>query len=123
MSGSRWRLRAGRLAGALVAYGGLAAFVGLLALQVYRWFRQGEWTHIGVNDALHGLLTGCCVHDGSSGRLAAVVQWIEAPGDWLGLHTVLDVVPASLALFALSIAGNWVLIYCDDRLREREPGG
>ncbi len=51
--------------------------------------------------------------------------------DWLGLHKVLEVVPASLALFALSILGNSIFIYCRDRIEEcsraakasRSPGG
>jgi hypothetical protein len=63
-------------------------------------------------------LTRCCVNDGDSGRLAGLVHWIDTPTDWLGLHTALDVIPASLALFALSVLGNSVFIYCRDRMSE-----
>jgi hypothetical protein len=31
------------------------------------------------------------------------------------------VIPASLALFAVSIAGNSLFIYCRDHLRKRQP--
>jgi hypothetical protein len=38
------------------------------------------------------------------------------------LHKVVDVVPASLAVFAISIAGNSLFIYCKDRVdRARTP--
>jgi hypothetical protein len=39
--------------------------------------------------------------------------------NWLGLHKVFEVIPASLALFVLSIAGNCLFIYCRDRLARR----
>ena len=59
------------------------------------------------------------VNDGDTGRLATFLQWLDSPANWLGMHKVLEVVPASLALFALSIAGNSLYIYCSDRLRKR----
>jgi len=103
-------------AGALVGYGCLAAFLYLVGLQAYRWFRDGEWTHVGLNDGLQAALHRCCVNDGGGGHLAAFLQWLDAPVTWLGLHKVFEVVPASLALFAVSIAGNCLFIYCRDRL-------
>ncbi len=105
--------------GALIGYGCLAAFLFLVGLQSYRWFREGEWTHVGMNDGLRIALAKCCVTGGSSGRVAALMQWIDAPVNWLGLHKVFEVVPASLALFAVSIAGNCLFIYCRDRLARR----
>jgi hypothetical protein len=101
--------------GAVLAYGCLAAFLYLISLQLYRWFREGDWTRFGVTDAMQVWLTRCCVKDGDMGRLAALVRWLQAPTDWLGLHKVLEIVPASLALFALSILGNSIYIYCRDR--------
>ena len=53
------------------------------------------------------------------GRAAAFLQWLDSPADWLGMHKVFEVVPASLALFVASIAGNCLYIYCRDRLQER----
>jgi hypothetical protein len=103
-------------AGALIGYGCLAAFLYLVGLQAYRWFRDGEWTHVGLNDGLQIALHRCCVKGGDSGHLAGFVQWLDAPATWLGMHKVFEVVPASLALFAVSIAGNWLFIYCRDRL-------
>jgi hypothetical protein len=101
--------------GALLGYGCLAAFLLLIGSQIYRWFRDGEWSHFGVIEGMHAGLTRCCVNDGDTGRLAALVHWLDAPVDWLGLHKVLEILPASLALFALSILGNSVFIYCRDR--------
>ncbi len=105
--------------GALLGYGSLLGFLCLVGGQVYRWFREGQWTHIGLSDGLRtGLLHGC-VKDGDSGRLAAFLQWLDAPVDWLGMHKVFEVLPASLALFTLGIVGNSVFIYCRDRLDGR----
>jgi hypothetical protein len=100
--------------GAVLGYGCLAAFLYLISLQIYRWFREGDWTHFGVADGMQVWLTRCCVKDGDTGRLAALVHWLEAPTDWMGLHKVLEILPASLALFALSILGNSIFIYCRD---------
>jgi hypothetical protein len=105
--------------GALIGYGCLAAFLYLVGAQVYRWFREGEWTHLGLNDGLRIGLNHCCAKDGDTGRLAAFMHWLDAPVDWLGLHKVFDVLPASLALFVLSIAGNCLFNYCRDRLESR----
>jgi hypothetical protein len=116
-------LRAARIVGGVVGYGCLAAFLCLTGLQIYRWFREGEWTHYGVSDGLRIGLSRCCLKDGDTGRLAALAHWLDAPVDWLGLHKVLEVVPASLALFAVSILGNSIFIYCRDRIDERGRSG
>jgi hypothetical protein len=100
--------------GAVVGYGCLAAFLYLISLQIYRWFREGDWTHFGVAEGMRFWLTRCCVKDGDTGRLAELVRWLDAPADWVGLHKVLEVLPASLALFALSILGNSIFIYSRD---------
>jgi hypothetical protein len=107
--------------GALIGYGCLAIFLYLVGLQSYRWFRDGEWTPVGTNDGLRIALLRCCVKDADTGRLATVVQWLDAPVNWLGLHKVFEVVPASLTLFAVSIAGNCLFIYCRDRLAAQRP--
>jgi hypothetical protein len=91
----------------------------LIGTQVYRWFREGEWTHIGITDALRAVLVGCCVSDNSKGMLATLVHWLDTPTDWFGWHKVLEVMPASIGLFALSMLGNFVFIYGSDRLAER----
>jgi hypothetical protein len=105
--------------GAVIGYGCLIAFLYLVGLQSYRWFHDGEWTHVGMNDGLRMGLLHCCVKEGDTGRLATFMQWLDAPVTWLGLHKVFEVVPASLALFAVSIAGNCLFIYCRDRLEKR----
>ena len=52
-----------------------------------------------------------------TGQFAGFLQWWDSPVTWLGLHKVFEVIPASLALFAVSIAGNSLFIYCRDRMR------
>lgn len=105
--------------GALIGYGCLAAFLMLVGMQTYRWFREGEWPHFGVSEGMRIVLDHCCVKDGDSGRIATFLHWLDSPVDWLGMHKVIEVVPASLALFAVSIAGNSVFIYCLDQLKKR----
>lgn len=100
--------------GGLIAYGGLACFLVLIGTQIYRWLRDGEWVPIGVSDGLHHELIRCCVREGEPGRLAALAQWLDAPTSWLGLHKLLEAMPASLCLFALSVLGNFLLIYGGD---------
>jgi hypothetical protein len=118
-SGRRIALQIARGFGALVGYGCLAAFLYLIGLQIYLWFREGEWTHLGLSDGIRIGLSHCCVKDGDAGRLVSLVHWLDTPADWLGLHKVLEIVPASLALFAVSILGNSIFIYCCDRIEER----
>jgi hypothetical protein len=103
--------------GAIIGYGCLAAFLWLVSTQLYRWFRDGEWTHIGMIDGLRATLNYCCVKTGAEGRVAGFVSWLDSPADWQGLHRVFQVMPASLALFALSIVGNCLFIYFRDRVR------
>jgi hypothetical protein len=111
-------LRVSGAISAVLGYGCLMAFLYLVGLQSYRWFHDGEWTHIGMNGGLRIALAKC-VKDGDTGRLAAFMHWLVAPVNWLGLHKVFEVVPASLALLAISIAGNCLFIYCRDRLDRR----
>jgi len=118
MKGREAALRTTCGIGAIIGYGCLAAFLCLISVQVYIWFRDGEWTHIGISDGVRIGLNHCCVRDGDSGRLAALVHWLDSPASWLGLHRLFEVIPASLALFAVSIAGNSLFIYCSDRLRK-----
>jgi len=103
--------------GAVFGYGCLIAFLYLVASQTYRWFRDGEWTHVGLSEGMRAGLMRCCVK-ADGGRLADLVHWLDSPVDWLGLHRVFEVVPASLALFLVSIAGNCLLIYSRDRLHQ-----
>jgi hypothetical protein len=105
--------------GAVAGYGCLIAFLSLVGLQSYRWFRDGEWRHIGLDDGLRSALVRCCVKEGDAGRLATLVHWLDAPVSWLGMHKVFEVIPASIGLFAVSIAGNCLFIYCRDRLDRR----
>ena len=95
-----------------------AAFLWLVSVQLYRWFRDGEWTHIGMGDGVRIGLTHCCVREATRRPAGGVFALVESPASWLGMHKVFEVMPASLALFALSIAGNSLYIYCRDRLRK-----
>ena len=110
-------LRLTGIIGAIVGYGCLVAFLLLIGMQLYNWFRQGEWTHVGVGEGIRAGLAHCCVRDPGAGYFAGFLQWWDSPASWLGLHKLFEVIPASLALFAASIAGNSVFIYCRDQLR------
>jgi hypothetical protein len=121
----KWRdalLRVAAGTGACIGYGCLIAFLYLVSMQVYHWFRDDEWTHVGLGDGLRISLVRCCISDANSGRLAAFVQWLNTPVDWLGLHRIIEVVPASLALFLASIAGNCLFIYSRDRISRKVRG-
>jgi len=113
-------LRITSLIGAVIGYGCLAVFLFVVGWQLEGWFRQGEWTHIGMGDGIKVGLMRCCVRDDGAGHFAGFLRWWDSPVSWLGLHKVFEVVPASLALFAVSIAGNSLFIYCRDRLRPRQ---
>ena len=105
--------------GAVIGYGCLLIFLYLVGWQTYRWFRDGEWPHVGLGEGLRVALTRCCVKDSDTGALASLLHWLDSPVSWLGLHKVVEVLPTSLALFAVSIAGNSIFIYCKDRLERR----
>jgi len=109
-------LRIARAVGGVIGYGCFGAFLVLLTYQVYRWFKDGDWTHIGLTDGLRAALdsSGGLA---ATGRLSDLSHWLDAPVDWLGLHKLLEVLPTSLVLFAISILGNAVYLYASDRLR------
>jgi hypothetical protein len=111
-------LRASAGLGALIGYGCLIGFLYLVGMQIYHWFRDGEWTHVGLGDGLRIGLARCCGNDLHAGKLANFLQWLDSPVDWLGLHRVVEVMPASLALFLVSMAGNCLFIYSKDRVRQ-----
>jgi hypothetical protein len=110
-------LRALSVLGALIGYGCLAAFLWLVSTQIYRWLRDGEWTHVGMVDGLRATLKFCCATNGAGGRVAGFLSWLDSPADWQGLHRVFQAMPASLALFVVSMAGNCLFIYFRDRVR------
>jgi len=112
-----------RVFGAILAYGCLAAFIGVVGVQLYRWLREGQWTSIGVSDGMLALLHQCGVKDGGAGRLARLAHWLATPDDWLGWHKILAAIPASLGLFALSVIGNFAFVYGGDRLNDDESTG
>ena len=105
-------LRITSVIGATIGYGCLVAFLYLIAMQLHGWLRQG--------DCIKVTLMRCCVRDDGAGHFANFLQWWASPVSWLGLHKVFEVIPASLALFAVSIAGNSLFIYCRDRVHPRQ---
>ena len=111
-----------RVIGAALAYGCFALFLALVAFQVMRWLRDGEWTHIGLTDGLRALLLAGGVEAQGSSALAALVRWLDTPVHWLGLHRLLELLPASLALFLCSIFGNFAFIYSRDTLEDLAQG-
>jgi hypothetical protein len=118
---STWRIVS--VLGAVVGYGCLAAFLALVGMQAYRWFKEGEWTHISLADGIRTVLGHLQLPDDPTSRLARLSHWLDAPVDWLGLHKVAELLPASLALFSIAILGNFVFVYGTDRLRECRRAG
>ncbi len=117
MTGRQTTWRVLSTAGAVTGYGCLAGFLWLIGTQVYRWFREDEWTRISIADGLRSALEHLHLSADGTGRLERLSRWLDAPVDWLGLHKVIEVVPASLALFAAAVFGNFVFVYGSDRLR------
>jgi hypothetical protein len=113
-----------RALAAIVAFGSFAWFLGLIGTQIFRWFRDGAWTRISTSDGLISLVTSCCTRENGAGRMVEFSRWLEAPASWFGLHRVLEVLPASVSLFSLSVLANFLYIYCSDRLDAgRRPAG
>ena len=112
---STWRIVS--VLGAVVGYGCLAAFLALVGTQVYRWFKEGEWTHISLADGIRAMLGHLHIPDDATSRLARLSHWLDAPVDWLGLHKLVEILPASLALFSIAVLGNFIFVYGTDRLR------
>jgi hypothetical protein len=107
-----------RVLGAVLGYGCFVLFLALVGFQVVRWLREGEWTHIGITEGLHAALADCCVRAQQTGVVASLAQWLDTPVHWLGLHRVLEVLPASLGLFLCSVFGNSLFIYSRDALED-----
>ena len=112
----RLTAKALRIGGFMVAYGAWIASVGVIAYQGYRWLRDGHWTPIGVTDALQSVFA--LIGVGSRGHVAQFAHWLAEPADWIGWHRVLELTPASIALFLLAILGNFAYIYGSDALNE-----
>jgi hypothetical protein len=119
MNGRAASLRFFGALGAVVGYGCLLGFLWLVGWQIYRWFHDAEWTHVGLSDGLQTSLLRCCTKISDAGQLGVFVRWLDAPVTWLGMHKVFELIPASLALFAVSIVGNSVFVYCKDKLESR----
>ena len=76
------------------------AFVGLagilvLGLQVYAWLATGTWQPASL--LLPLAMLAKWLPD------PAMVQWIERPDTWIGLHKVLDFIPLSLFLMLVGL--------------------
>jgi hypothetical protein len=113
-----------RALAAILAFGSFAWCLGLIGEQLYRWARDGAWPGISTSDGLISLVTSCCVRADGAGRMADIGRWLESPASWIGLHRVIELVPASISLFLLSVCANFIYIYCSDQLavKPRAPG-
>jgi hypothetical protein len=109
-----------RALAAIAAFGSFVWCLGLIGTQLLRWFRDGAWPHISASDGLISLVTSCCSRADGAGRMADIARWLESPASWIGLHRVLELLPASIGLFLLSVFANFIYIYCSDRLDARQ---
>ncbi len=114
----RLTAKALRIGGFMVAYGAWFASLAVIGYQGYRWLQDGRWTSIGVSDGLRSVFAA--IGAGEHGRLAQFVQWLAEPADWIGWHRVLEVTPASVALFLLAILGNFAYVYGSDSLNAQQ---
>jgi hypothetical protein len=105
-----------RAISAVMTFAAFTCFLGLIGMQIYRWFRDGEWARISISDGLLSLVSSCCVREDGAGAMVAFAHWLEAPATWIGLHRVLEVLPATIGLFLLSVFWNFLYTYCSDRL-------
>ena len=76
---STWRILS--VLGGIVGYGCLAAFMSLVGLQVYWWFKEGEWTHISLGDAIRAVLDRMHIADDAGGRLARAFALARRAGE------------------------------------------
>jgi hypothetical protein len=117
-------LMALRALAAVIAFGSFAWCLGLIGTQLYRWARDGAWPRISASDGLVSLVSSCCARGDGEGHMADIARWLESPASWLGLHRILELLPASIGLFLLSVFANFIYIYCSDRLdSQRRPAG
>jgi hypothetical protein len=113
-----------RALAAIVAFGSFAWCLGLIGNQLYRWAHDGAWPRISTSDGLISLVSSCCAPGDGAGRMADITHWLESPASWIGVHRVLELLPASIGLFLLSVFANFIYIYCSDQLESlRRPAG
>ena len=117
---SSWRILS--VLGGVVGYGCLAASLSLVGLQSMGGSRRENGRTSVCGDAIRAVLDRMHIPDDATGRLAGLSHWLDAPVNWLGLHKVIEVLPASLALFSVAILGNFLLVYGADRLRDVRRG-
>ena len=123
LSGREIVLRITRGIGAAVGYGGLAAFLWLISVQLYRWFRDGEWTHIGVSDGLRAALARCCVDSTAipAGLLRCGTGSMRPWIGW-GCTKCSKSFRHRSRCSRCAIAGNSIFIYSCDRIEEFRRG-
>ena len=90
--------------GAVIGYGCLIAFLCLIGLQSYRWFREGDWTHFGVADGMSVWLTRCCVKDGDKETCKIAIQTNNVEVDDRGLVYAVD--RANTGMHILELTGD-----------------
>lgn len=76
------------VAAGLVLMAPIVAGAGLLGWQILTYLMDGVWNSVSVVDILAHL----------------DVRWAEQPSTWLGLHSLLERVPASAAAIVLGLS-------------------
>src|SRR2546427_732163 len=81
--------------------GGILAAVGIIGWHLYSYLRSGEWPPLSIITVL----------------LWLDIDWVRSPSDWAGVHKILNVIPLSLAAFAVGVAPIWLWTWWDDAKR------
>lgn len=97
------------------AFAGLGGGAALLSWQIYTWLKTGEWPPISTPDGLF-IAWAFLFADGSAAP--HFVQWLIAPETWIGVHKILDAIPAALTLFLVGIGG--LMLFVDLAATHRE---
>lgn len=85
------------LAGRAVLISGVLSGLGLIAVQVIKYLKIGQWESYSILSAIAWLR-------GDS------ENWIRAPSDWVGFHRVCEYIPLSFTLIVAGFGIGFVLI-------------
>lgn len=105
----RWVIQALLIAGLLFILAAVLGSLLVLGWQVYQYLQVGIWFPIGT---AHGIAYVLDLPANS---------WWNRPASWIGLHAVLQFVPASLAVLVSASTFGGLLNMCAERLQASSP--
>lgn len=85
----------------------LVVCFGIIAIQVVIWLKDGYWPSVGVAKGLLYLRSLFYSSPPGDGSFAA---WLSDPQSWLGLHKLLEFLPASLGVVIVGFCLGVILL-------------